>query len=214
MLGAAAASAVADTDFDAVQGYGAQRLIATTDFAAPGDESATLAPYMRVGEKYIAHIVTIDAARAAYLFIAMMPESAYDGEGMEMLVEEQIDSLDFFDPDAKIMLIDDPDMMAACNPVGEIIKDDEADAFMIYALDTIRDVSLYGVAMDENGNLVLEPSLGEWSELNFGDAVIVRAWFPDVLPGCAFHFIDANGVENTLYITTSGIDGTLMMIEG
>ena len=207
------AAAVPVTTFDSVRGYGAQRAVLTADFAAPGADGLVMTELAQAGVSYVVNIVSIDAVRA-YLFAAAMPESAYSGEAMSEVVEAQIESLEIFDPDAKIMLVPETDESAAYNLAGDIVQDAEADAFLVYALDAIRNVRLATVTMDESGAVVPDALLGEWDAMDFGDAICIRAYLPDVLPGFAVTFTDASGLETTRYITMSGLDGALLLVNG
>ena len=206
----AADEAVPVPEFDAVQGHGALRWVMTGDF-----ETSLLAPLAPEGVRLVVHLVTVDATRA-YLFAAALPEEAYHtDEELAALVEWQIESLEIFDPDAKIMLEPETGLNAeAYQLAGEIVQDEEADAFLVYALGTIRDVRLSTVTLDEGGNIRPDAELGAWSELGFGEAIRLQAYLPDVLPGFAVSFTDETGLARTLYITMSGLDGTLLLIEG
>ena len=68
--------------------------------------------------------------------------------------------------------------------------------------------------MRPHDRLALDAGLGAWTGLSFGEAIRVYGWLPDVLPGFAVSYTDASGIEETLYITMSGLDGSLMFIRG
>ncbi len=208
LLGDVAAVAEPVGEYDALQGHGAQRLALTLDFAS--GELYILAPLMQP-LAYAVNLVTVDAG-CAFLFAAMAPESAY--QGLADLVEAQIASLEIFDPDAKIMLVPETEETAAYELVGEFEQDAEADAFLVYALDAIRDVRLSTVIMNTDGLIQPDFTLGEWSEMDFGSAIRIRAYLPDALPGFAVTFTDQSGIGTTLYITMSGLDGSLLLIGG
>lgn len=201
-------AAVPAAEFDSLQGYGARRAVLTAAYT--GGENLVMAGLAQAGVRYVVNIVTVDAARA-YLFVAAMPESAFIGEGMDEVVEAQIESLEIFDPAARIMLVPE-DGTDAYNLAGDILQDADADAFLVYALDAIRNVRLATVTLDAQGRLAPDAEVGAWSGMNFGDAIRIRAFLPDVLPGFAVSFTDAGGAESTLYITMSGLDGALMLI--
>jgi|GEM_PF-3724849 len=214
LLGDIAATAAPVAEPDAVHGHPAQRFTAT--IGTP--EGLGIAPFLQAEASSVVHIVTIDA-RCAYLFVAAMPEDVYrgaaDGEGLADVIEAQIESLELFDPDARLMLEPETEINAGSYQLaGEIIQNSEADAFLVYALDTIRNVRLTSVVLDVNGNVAPDFVLGEWKELMFGEAIRIQAWLPDVLPGFAIIYTDATGLETTLYITDSGLDGTLMLVNG
>lgn len=209
LLGEFASAAAPDENFDSVRGHGAQRLVTAAEFT--GREDLAMTPFTEANELYIVSVVTVDAGRA-YLFAAAMPESAYYGEGLGEVVEAQIESLDIFDPDAKIMLVPETDEPAAYNLMGDVVQDAEAGAFLVYALDAISGVRLSTVTMKEDGSIAPDAPLGEWSAMDFGDAIRIRAYLPDVLPGFAVSFTGSDGVETTLYVTMSGIDGTLLLV--
>ena len=216
LLGDVAAMAVPVTEYDALEGHPAQRAVVTAAF--PGENGPILSRALQADVDYVINLVTIDAGRG-YLFVAALPEDAYysseEQGGLEDVVEAQIESLDIFDPDAKLMLEPETELSAgACQLAGEIIQDAEADPFLIYALDTVTNVRLTTVVMDGEGRPAPDFELGAWSELSFGQAIRVCGSLPDVLPGFAIVYTDASGIEETLYIAMSGLDGSLMFIEG
>ena len=203
------AAAAPQTDFDAVQGHGAQRVVMTADFA--GDDQRVMARLVKAGATQVVNLVTIDAT-PAFLFAAAMPQADYDAD--DDIVAAQVESLEIFDPNAKLMLVGEGDIGEdAYRLAGDIVIDADAEPILVYVLDDITDVTVNAVGMDESGELTLGGELGAWSGLGFGDALRVRMYLPDVLPGFAISYTDGSGTAATRYVTFSGLDGTLLLIE-
>ena len=208
LLGDAAATAEPDPDYYSLEGRSAERAFLTIDFSADEGRNLPIAPYVGSEEVYVVQIVTVDAERA-FLFVALVPAS--EEEAIDT-VEAQIDSLSLFDPDAQLTLELEAEA-GACHQIADFTQNEGADAFLVCARETIRSVRLTTVKMTDDGNAAPDAELGAWDEMNFGDAIRIQAYLPDVLPGFAVIYVDDSGAEQTRYITSSGLDGALLLIQ-
>ena len=82
------------------------------------------------------------------------------------------------------------------------------------ASGTVEDVELNAVTYLEYSNLYrVDGTLWYAELLSDGESVCVQTWIPDVMPNLAISWRDSEG-EHTKYISQSGMDGSLILMDG
>ena len=82
------------------------------------------------------------------------------------------------------------------------------------AAGTVEDVHIRAVTYLEYANAYrLDSTVWYASLLSDGESVCVQTWIPDVMPNLAISWRDAAG-EHTSYISQSGMDGSLVLMDG
>lgn len=82
------------------------------------------------------------------------------------------------------------------------------------ATGTVEDVELNAVTYLEYSNAYrLDGTLWYAGRLDGGESVCVQTWIPDVMPNLALSWRDAEG-EHVKYISQSGMDGSLILMDG
>lgn len=82
------------------------------------------------------------------------------------------------------------------------------------ASGTVEDVELNAVTYLEYSNLYrVDGTLWYAERLSDGESVCVQTWIPDVMPNLAVSWRDSEG-EHTKYISQSGMDGSLILMDG
>ncbi len=82
------------------------------------------------------------------------------------------------------------------------------------ASGTVEDIELNAVTYLEYSNLYrVDGTLWYAELLSDGESVCVQTWIPDVMPNLAISWRDSEG-EHTKYISQSGMDGSLILMDG
>lgn len=82
------------------------------------------------------------------------------------------------------------------------------------ASGTVEDIELNAVTYLEYSNLYrVDGTLWYAERLSDGESVCVQTWIPDVMPNLAISWRDSEG-EHTKYISQSGMDGSLILMDG
>ena len=82
------------------------------------------------------------------------------------------------------------------------------------ASGTVEDIALNAVTYLEYSNLYrVDGTLWYAERLSDGESVCVQTWIPDVMPNLAISWRDSEG-EHTKYISQSGMDGSLILMDG
>ena len=82
------------------------------------------------------------------------------------------------------------------------------------ASGTVEDVELNAVTYLEYSNLYrVDGTLWYAELLSDGESVCVQTWIPDVMPNLSLSWRDADG-EHVKYISQSGMDGSLILMDG
>lgn len=203
LFGEAALSAEYAEDLDAVSGYYAQH--GTFTFGTNEDAS-------------LVNFVLVYSSRT-YLFASVIPLTVYmgndNGESYADLIGFQIGSLEIFDPCAALFMeYDDETFASAREPVANIVLNPASSPIRLSVLSDICDVTISTVTLNNEGSLIAGDIVFTAAELTSGDSLIIRTELPDALPGFAVSYTTANGEAQIRLATFSGLDGTLMFIEG
>ena len=82
------------------------------------------------------------------------------------------------------------------------------------ASGTVEDIELNAVTYLEYSNLYrVDGTLWYAELLSDGESVCVQTWIPDVMPNLSLSWRDSEG-EHTKYISQSGMDGSLILMDG
>ncbi len=82
------------------------------------------------------------------------------------------------------------------------------------ASGTVQDIELNAVTYLEYSNLYrVDGTLWYAELLSDGESVCVQTWIPDLMPNLAISWRDSEG-EHTKYISQSGMDGSLILMDG
>ncbi len=82
------------------------------------------------------------------------------------------------------------------------------------ASGTVEDIELNAVTYLEYSNLYrVDGTLWYAERLSDGESVCVQTWIPDAMPNLAISWRDSEG-EHTKYISQSGMDGSLILMDG
>ena len=82
------------------------------------------------------------------------------------------------------------------------------------ASGTVEDIELNAVTYLEYSNFYrVDGTLWYAERLSDGESVCVQTWIPDVMPNLAISWRDSEG-EHTKYISQSGMDGSLILMDG
>lgn len=96
---------------------------------------------------------------------------------------------------------------------SEVILDSEGGNILLYTDGSVTDVRIRQGSWDEDGvAFTPETMVYAANGLSQGDAVLVQTVIPDVMPNLQLQYT-ANGETVTKYISQSGLDGTILILD-
>ena len=96
---------------------------------------------------------------------------------------------------------------------SEVTVDEEAEPAWLYAESDVTDFVLERVEWDDASFTVTgAETLYTDERFTGGEALCIRAYYPDMLPTLRIRAVNSVGEEETWYITQSGMDGQLLML--